>query len=298
MRLVLLVVAAAFGLLAAGGATPAFAKHHKHASGLHQPHRKPKPEPPTTAAMIHDAQTSLIKLGYLEGTPDGILGPKTRKAVKKFQKDHGLRVTGTLTKKTREAIAKADSEHNVAALPLAVAPPQQAGEVMSEAHPEFYGRTDQNYADPLIGGPTVAGNVTEAQYARTQGILSRYAKLDVNENTNGPMRRYIITQSGEPIFGSEHQPSIIGMSQTFNLKNEDVIILSTYREDDIVCPYKHFLLTLSDGKRVILPINDNCTRGYQARIVEDSLFITFPELDDQRVAGNTWRYEFGELNRL
>jgi hypothetical protein len=42
----------------------------------------------------------------------------------------------------------------------------------------------------------------------------------------------------------------------------------------------------------------NCTHGYQARKVDDSLLVTFPEFDDQRVAGATWRYENDDLEKL
>ena len=39
-------------------------------------------------------QQKLIDLGYLSGTPDGVYGADCEKAVKKYQKDHGLQVTG------------------------------------------------------------------------------------------------------------------------------------------------------------------------------------------------------------
>ena len=40
--------------------------------------------------IVFPMQNALIKLGYLEGTPDGSFGPKTKKAVKEFQEDVGL----------------------------------------------------------------------------------------------------------------------------------------------------------------------------------------------------------------
>lgn len=45
---------------------------------------------------ILKAQQYLQQLGYKPGTPDGMAGKKTTTAVKKFQQDHGLTVTGII----------------------------------------------------------------------------------------------------------------------------------------------------------------------------------------------------------
>ncbi|MGL1617795.1 peptidoglycan-binding domain-containing protein, partial [Vibrio parahaemolyticus] len=84
-----------------------FHHHHKthvrHATHTHHKHSHHS----KSSALVRDAQTSLINLLYLKGNADGVLGPKTVKAIKNFQKDHGLRVTGKLTKETYNAIIKA-----------------------------------------------------------------------------------------------------------------------------------------------------------------------------------------------
>ena len=43
---------------------------------------------------VKELQTKLAQLGYGMGTADGKFGSKTEAAVRKFQKDHGLRVDG------------------------------------------------------------------------------------------------------------------------------------------------------------------------------------------------------------
>lgn len=43
------------------------------------------------------AQFGLIQLGYKIGPTDGQMGPKTREAIRRFQRDHGLAVTGDVT---------------------------------------------------------------------------------------------------------------------------------------------------------------------------------------------------------
>ncbi|MBP3703761.1 MAG: peptidoglycan-binding protein [Lachnospiraceae bacterium] len=51
-------------------------------------------------------QKMLNKLGYRCGTADGVLGSKSRKAIRKFQKKYKLTVTGNLNSKTKSKIKK------------------------------------------------------------------------------------------------------------------------------------------------------------------------------------------------
>ena len=67
---------------------------------------------PCTSSLIYDSQVSLIqsyldKLGYQVGTIDGLLGDKTRGAVKKFQKHNGLSVTGEISAELERALREA-----------------------------------------------------------------------------------------------------------------------------------------------------------------------------------------------
>jgi peptidoglycan hydrolase-like protein with peptidoglycan-binding domain len=59
--------------------------------------------PPKT---IKQLQQALKMLGYDVGTPDGIWGDKTSKAVKKFQRKHKLDADGLVGAKTARAINK------------------------------------------------------------------------------------------------------------------------------------------------------------------------------------------------
>jgi peptidoglycan hydrolase-like protein with peptidoglycan-binding domain len=42
-------------------------------------------------------QLGLLAYGYYEGTIDGVVGPKMKDSIRRFQKDFGLNVTGTIT---------------------------------------------------------------------------------------------------------------------------------------------------------------------------------------------------------
>lgn len=49
-------------------------------------------------ATIKNVQKKLNKLDYECGTADGVIGKKTKTAIKEFQKDNDLKVTGTINK--------------------------------------------------------------------------------------------------------------------------------------------------------------------------------------------------------
>jgi len=52
-----------------------------------------KPANPTVSAV----QSKLEQLGYYQGSVDGVLGDDTQAAIARYQEDHGLSVTGTVT---------------------------------------------------------------------------------------------------------------------------------------------------------------------------------------------------------
>ena len=50
------------------------------------------------------AQDRLAKAGYYHGQIDGVFGPETRRAILRYQGDHGLGATGYLTMETRQSL--------------------------------------------------------------------------------------------------------------------------------------------------------------------------------------------------
>ncbi len=56
---------------------------------------------------VSTAQRRLIALGYKPGPVDGIMGPRTAAALRAFQRDAGLPVTGRLTRETAERLTAA-----------------------------------------------------------------------------------------------------------------------------------------------------------------------------------------------
>jgi hypothetical protein len=55
-------------------------------------------------STVATAQEQLARQGYYRGEIDGVFGPETRRAVTRYQSDHGLRVTGSLNTDTLHAL--------------------------------------------------------------------------------------------------------------------------------------------------------------------------------------------------
>jgi peptidoglycan hydrolase-like protein with peptidoglycan-binding domain len=53
---------------------------------------------------VSAVQSELAKLGYYHGAVDGIVGDETEAAIARYQADHDLSVTGTLTAATLQAL--------------------------------------------------------------------------------------------------------------------------------------------------------------------------------------------------
>ena len=47
--------------------------------------------------MVRAVQSDLSGEGYYRGVIDGVYGPQTRVAITRYQSNHGLQVTGSLT---------------------------------------------------------------------------------------------------------------------------------------------------------------------------------------------------------
>jgi hypothetical protein len=58
-------------------------------------------------ATVGAVQSQLAKLGYYRGTIDGILGDQTQDSIARYQEDHDLSVTGTLTAATLRSLGLA-----------------------------------------------------------------------------------------------------------------------------------------------------------------------------------------------
>ena len=98
------------------GRTDSFGGHwdRKYGTGYHYHHGMPAHQHPNGICPYQQSssqnsnnneimaiQQKLTELGYNPGHIDGILGPKTKEAIKQFQKDNGLVVDGICGPKTK-----------------------------------------------------------------------------------------------------------------------------------------------------------------------------------------------------
>jgi Putative peptidoglycan binding domain len=57
-----------------------------------------------SAPALYRAQTRLARLGYYRGPIDGDFGPMTNRAIRSYQADYGLPITGRLDSRTRASL--------------------------------------------------------------------------------------------------------------------------------------------------------------------------------------------------
>jgi peptidoglycan hydrolase-like protein with peptidoglycan-binding domain len=224
-------------------------------------------------AIIRIAQEHLAHLGYYKGKIDGKMGPATKEAIRCFQLEHGLKATGILDKKTQEALEAADR----------VVAPKKPIPMVEPVKPAQEEEVSQDYQMLLNG--------------KTRTLNSRFAHVDVSEGKNGARKHYTIAVNGDPVLSVKDQSSVIGISKTYELSSEDAIIFTIYDADNIVCSYTHRVLVLNEKGSDLLNL-ENCTRTFEGQVNNDSLYLNFPEYDDGRVVGATWRLEGTSLNKL
>jgi hypothetical protein len=66
----------------------------------------------STDSTVAAAQEQLAKQGYYRGELDGIFGPETRRAIVRYQSDHGLGATGSLNTDTLHALGLPQAANN------------------------------------------------------------------------------------------------------------------------------------------------------------------------------------------
>lgn len=55
-------------------------------------------------SQVSDVQSALAREGYYDGAINGKLGPATRNALRRYQRDHGLETTGSINRAVRDAL--------------------------------------------------------------------------------------------------------------------------------------------------------------------------------------------------
>ncbi len=122
---------------------------------------------------IKTLQRKLQKAGFNPGKIDGKMGPKTRNALKKFQKSKGIPPTGTITPQTAMAINKLEdipkSERNIPRYKRRgtfTVPPKQMSQMIKKAVEK----------QPLINGKKITPQQLAAFLRQENTLMRQYGK--------------------------------------------------------------------------------------------------------------------------
>jgi len=130
---------------------------------------------------LRNVQVALNQLGYPVGTPDGVIGPKSRAAIRAFQTDSGLPASGdpslALYDKLQEAIAKRTAQ----VTPVQPATPAVDSAMITEAQTELRRRGYQISA------------ITGTANAETIAAVRQY-QSDARMAVTGTINEELLTQ--------------------------------------------------------------------------------------------------------
>ncbi|MFA5041445.1 MAG: peptidoglycan-binding domain-containing protein [Bdellovibrionales bacterium] len=236
-----------------------------------------------TSDVIRSAQEHLKHLGYYTGKIDGVMGPATKSAIRNFQREHGLKADGILGPKTIRALEEADKVM-----------PRSSSSYSGAKRPFM----THEYTDTVADEDDIHQDYQPPFRRGVKSVYSRFTGLNITGSpSDGIGQRYSVVLNGQPLLMAGDQSSVIGVSKTYEVGDVDAVILTTYNADSTLCSYSTYVVVLGPKEGKLLEI-ENCTRAYEAEVTNGALIISFPERDDNRMLGATWRLEGFSLTRL
>jgi peptidoglycan hydrolase-like protein with peptidoglycan-binding domain len=130
--------------------------------------------PTSTAAptsqpySLRNVQMALYNLGYAVGTPDGLIGPKSRAAIRAYQVDSGLPASGEPSFALHEKLQASLAQRSGQTKPAPQATPAISSAMISEAQTELRRR---GYAINAITGTANAETVTAVRQYQADARL-------------------------------------------------------------------------------------------------------------------------------
>lgn len=271
-----LIVLCGLGLMGATLATPAEARptyeekraahklhvSHKHVSSKKK-HSKAVAAKPSS---LRQAQMELADLGYYTSKVDGKNGAQTRSAIKNFQRDFGLKQTGTLNAQTQAALTKAHQD--------------MRGAGLRNARKGLGLETLPTVVAPVIPEPQV--------------VTSRYGKIDIV----GDQPSFEVKLNGQTLLTTSDQQGPLKVSNVYDVNGEDAVLFTVYRPTS-PCFYQNFLVVVRpDGSARETMEIPACSSEPVFETVGKALLIGFPNGHDGRAVGTFWRYENGRVTSL
>jgi peptidoglycan hydrolase-like protein with peptidoglycan-binding domain len=233
-------------------------------------------------SLVQDTQRQLTALGYYHGTADGLAGPATRTALMNFERDRGLPVTGQI------------STYSLSHLNAALANPYYRVSY-NAAYP--YDAYRAGYVPQFVGYNTALGWAMPLS-AQSTVIPNRYYEVRLDEALQGGIRQYALNINGRPVLFKGNTPSVVRVSDTFQLEHEDVVIMTVW-DGSATCTAQYYMMALrQDGTFVPPTPVGNCADSYNAQVSNGALFVSFPDEKGNWSHTDRWRYQDRSLKRL
>jgi peptidoglycan hydrolase-like protein with peptidoglycan-binding domain len=143
------------------------------------------PDTPTSQPYsLRNVQVALYNLGYAVGTPDGVIGPKSRAAIRAYQVDSGLPASGEPSIALHEKLQASLAQRSGQAKPVPQTAPTVGSATISEAQTELRQR-----------GYTITA-ITGTANAETAAAVRAYqadARLPINGDINSDLMQQLRT---------------------------------------------------------------------------------------------------------
>ncbi len=131
-----------------------------------------------TGSTVKTIQRKLKNWGYYKGAVDGIFGPKTKEAVKYFQRKNGLKVDGIVGNKTLAALGISSAGDNQSS-----SGSYTNSDVMLLARLIYGEARGESYVGQVAVGAVVLNRIKSASFPNTMAgvIYQRYAFTAVED---------------------------------------------------------------------------------------------------------------------
>lgn len=184
---------------------------------------------PPFDAEVYIAQEMLEHLGYDPGTVDGLWGKKTTRAVKAFQKERGLAVTGKLDADTLDALKHKKAPGSVAVMAV-------------ETHEERQVLSKVGYID-------LKRLVSESRIGRQANVDLNKIKMDVEQELS--QRRDALEK--QEISSKEYERYVNDSREMLLNKEKELVNEILKKGDDILKQVAHeekFTLVLKNANTI------------------------------------------------
>ena len=83
---------------------PGYYEEDVHADGTYSDNGQYSQDPNVSGSRVSEVQSALARAGYYDGAIDGVLGAGTRRALRNYERDHGLDATGGINESVIESL--------------------------------------------------------------------------------------------------------------------------------------------------------------------------------------------------